>query len=624
MRIRKQLRLASSLAIGVLVLVSASLAYVSRLGERTLRNQQLSQEVGRDLASLLALTLAYTLNLGQRPADQWHARHARLRQAIAAARAAETTNDPALTALAAQAADLGVLFAGLEAMATAPESPLHGRRRDLLVERLAAEMQDLVELRFAWGATLGHADAEQQRQLALMVLAGPGLLLLLGVGVGLTVSRQILAPLARLEAASLAVQRGDLSMPAGAAAANELGDAARSVHAMAGSLLAANAALQHEVEQRRLSQDQLHLVMNASPLGMFTTDLAGNCLYANPALQRITGLNEAGCLGLGLGQALHPADLPLVQALRSAVLATRAVQSSEHRMVRPGGQQVWVRAHLARLQGDALAETCVGTIEDVTERRQLDAVLAQKSAALARSNEDLAHFAYVASHDLQEPLRMVNSYGQLLTRRHRAGLNAEAQEFLGFMVDGGQRALALIRDLLSLARVDSQTKAMAPVSLQAVLADTLRDLNHSIQQAGVAVTQASLPIVTGDRVQLGQLLGNLISNAVKFRSPGAPQVHVAAKPEGGFWRITVSDNGIGIDPKYFDRIFMMFQRLHQRPEHAGTGIGLAVCKRVVERHGGHIGVDSVPGQGSTFHFTLPDTPVSTPGGLAPPSPSPSA
>lgn len=617
MRIRNQLRTATALAIGVLVLVSASLAYVSQLGERTLRNQQLSQEVGRDVASLLTLTLEYTLYPGQRPADQWHARHARLRQTIADARAAAAAQDPDLTALDAHAADLGVLFAKLEQVAGEPESPIHGRRRDLLVDRLAAELQDLVELRFAWARVIDQADAQQQHQLALIVLAGPGLLLLLGTGLGLMVSRQVLAPLARLEALSLAIQRGDLSLPASTNPPNELGDAAAAVHAMAESLLASNAALQQEIGHRRRSQAQLRLVMNASPLGMFTTDRAGNCLYANLALQRITGLSEVGCLGLGLGQALHPGDRPQVLALRSAVLASGDVQSSEHRMLRPDGQQVWVRVNLARLQGDGQAKTFVGTVEDVTERLQLDAVLAQRTAALARSNEDLARFAYVASHDLQEPLRMVNSYGQLLTRRHKAQLDAEAQEFLGFMVDGGQRALALIRDLLSLATVDSQSKPMAPVSLQEVLAETLRDLHDKLQTAGVALTHGSLPSVTGDRLQLGQLLGNLISNAIKFRSPGAPQVHVDASREAGFWRISVSDNGIGIDPKYFDRIFMMFQRLHQRPEHAGTGIGLAVCKRVVERHGGHIGVDSVPGQGSTFHFTLPDAPVATPGGASP-------
>ena len=622
MRIRSQLRAATALAIGVLVLVSASLAYVSHLGERTLRNQQLSQEVGRDVASLLTLTLEYTLYLGQRPADQWHARHARLRQTIATARAA-AAQDPDLTALDAQAADLGLLFAQLEQVAGAPESPIQGRRRDLLVDRLAAELQDLVELRFAWARAIGQADAQQQQQLALIVLAGPGLLLLLGAGLGLMVSRQVLAPLVRLEALSLAIRHGDLTLPSGSNPANELGDAAAAVQAMAQSLLTANAALQHEIGQRHHSEEQLRLMMNASPLGMFTTDLAGNCLYANQALQRITGLGAAACLGLGLRQALHPGDLAQVLALRGAVLASGEVQSSEHRMLRPDGQPVWVRANLARLQGDALAETFVGTIEDVTERRQLDAALAQKTAALARSNEDLARFAYVASHDLQEPLRMVNSYGQLLTRRHKAQLDAEAQEFLGFMVEGGQRALALIRDLLSLARVDSQSKPMTPVSLQEVLAETLRDLHDKLHKAGVALTHSSLPSVTGDRLQLGQLLGNLISNAIKFRGPDAPQVHVDASREAGFWRITVSDNGIGIDPKYFDRIFRMFQRLHQRPEHAGTGIGLAVCKRVVERHGGHIGVDSVPGQGSTFHFTLPDAPVATPGWASPHS-NPSA
>jgi light-regulated signal transduction histidine kinase (bacteriophytochrome) len=265
------------------------------------------------------------------------------------------------------------------------------------------------------------------------------------------------------------------------------------------------------------------------------------------------------------------------------------------------------------LQPDRPADGFVGTVEDVTARRELDAALAERSAELARSNEDLERFAYVASHDLQEPLRMVNSYGQLLLRRHGPGLLPEAQEFLHFMVDGGQRAQALIRDLLTLAQVDSTNQAQRrpPVALDAVLADALYALRDRMRASGATVTHDPLPTVRADAAQMGQLLDNLLSNALKFRGPAAPVIHIGAERQGATWRISVSDNGIGVDPKYFDRIFVMFQRLHLRSEHEGTGIGLAICKKVVERHGGQIGLASQSGQGATFFFTLPDPKLDT-------------
>ena len=200
---------------------------------------------------------------------------------------------------------------------------------------------------------------------------------------------------------------------------------------------------------------------------------------------------------------------------------------------------------------------------------------------------------------------MVTSYCQLLVRRHKEQLNAEAQEFLGFVVDGGQRAQALIGDLLSLARLNSQARPMQPVALETVLADVLRHLSLSVAEAGAKITHDALPVVPADARQMGQLFQNLISNALKFRGTEAPAIHVAALEVDGFWRISIADNGIGIEPKFFERIFVIFQRLHLRADYQGTGIGLAICKKVVERHGGSISVESRSGKGATFFFTIP-------------------
>jgi PAS domain S-box-containing protein len=360
-------------------------------------------------------------------------------------------------------------------------------------------------------------------------------------------------------------------------------------------------ALNLSEQQRFISQ-----VMAVSPEGLYTSALSGHCTYANATWRTLAGLPLAQGNDVDLHQLIHPDDWTAVQAHRQAALAEGGVHTSEHRYRRPDGSVIWVRELLTLLRPGEAEGGFVGSVEDVTERRQLDAALAAKTIELARSNEELERFAYVASHDLQEPLRMVNSYGQLLLRRHGGALPAEAQEFLHFMVDGGQRAQVLIRDLLSLARIDSQAQRWEPVALDAVLADALRDLADRVHQSGAIVTHGPLPTLAGDAAQLRQLLGNLLSNALKFSGPAAPVVHVSAERQGALWRISIRDEGIGIDPKFFERIFVMFQRLHLRGEHEGTGIGLAICTKVVERHGGRLGVDSQPGQGATFFFTVPD------------------
>ncbi len=246
----------------------------------------------------------------------------------------------------------------------------------------------------------------------------------------------------------------------------------------------------------------------------------------------------------------------------------------------------------------------VGT--DITERKRAQGVLRAAYDDLARSNAELQQFAYVASHDLQEPLRMIGSYTQLLERRYADKLDRDAREFMGFIVDGATRMKQLIEDLLAYSRVGTRGKELRPVQAQAVLDKALANLRASLEQSAAAVTHDPLPEVSADDTQLAQLLQNLIANAIKFRKKDeAPRIHVGAEDAGDEWRFSVADNGIGIEPQYFDRIFMVFQRLHTQDEYPGTGIGLAICRKVAERHRGRIWVESAYGKGSTFRFTLP-------------------
>jgi len=247
----------------------------------------------------------------------------------------------------------------------------------------------------------------------------------------------------------------------------------------------------------------------------------------------------------------------------------------------------------------------VGTMLDITERKRAEEALKEKTEELARSNKDLEQFAYVASHDLQEPLRMVTNYLQLLARRYQGKLDSDADEFIGFAVDGATHMWKLINDLLTYSRVGMRGKELEPTDCETVLNQSLNNLEMAIEEKGAIVTHDPLPTVIADNPQLELLFQNLIGNAIKFQGNEPPRIHVSASRNGSGWIFSVRDNGIGIAPEYAERIFIIFQRLHSRKEFPGTGIGLAICKKIVERHGGHIWVESEFGKGATFYFTLP-------------------
>jgi light-regulated signal transduction histidine kinase (bacteriophytochrome) len=230
--------------------------------------------------------------------------------------------------------------------------------------------------------------------------------------------------------------------------------------------------------------------------------------------------------------------------------------------------------------------------------------LRQTLEKLKLSNAELEQFAYVASHDLQEPLRMVASYVQLIERRYKGKLDSDADEFIGYAVDGANRMRGLIDDLLTYSRVSRLGKPFEPTDLEATLDIVMKNLQASIIESKAKVTHDKLPAIVADSGQMNQLFQNLIGNGIKFHGKEPPRVHVSVKDQGTDYLFSVRDNGIGIDPQYFDRLFKIFQRLHTKQEYPGSGIGLVICKRIVERHGGRIWLESQVGKGSTIHFTL--------------------
>lgn len=297
---------------------------------------------------------------------------------------------------------------------------------------------------------------------------------------------------------------------------------------------------------------------------------------------------------------LHPQDRKQTIELLEAHLHHGSVYDVEYRLRCKDHTYKWFRARgLAVRDEEGVPTRVAGSITDITTRKRAE-------EELLRSNEELEQFAYIASHDLQEPIRTVSSYVQLFARKFQGELTPEADEYIGFITEGSERMRQLIRGLLMYARVGTRGKEFERVDTNKSLDDAIKNLQLAIDEIGGAeITFEKLPIVKGDSVQIAQMFQNLLSNAIKFRSDAPLKIQIGVKRHDAFWRFTVRDNGIGIDPKHADRIFLIFQRLHARDKYPGTGIGLSVCKRIVARHGGSIWVDSHPGAGATFGFTLP-------------------
>ena len=286
------------------------------------------------------------------------------------------------------------------------------------------------------------------------------------------------------------------------------------------------------------------------------------------------------------------------------VLQSGEMLQAESKAVFPD-HEAWLHTRLVPIKEDDGRTTAVlGVSRDITEIKEAELALEKKATDLERSNQELEQFAYVASHDLQEPLRMVSSYMQLLQRRYGGQLDERADTYIDFAVDGATRMKSLVDDLLTFSRVGTRAKPLAPVHVGDVLKRVLNDLQFQIEDTGAEVSHDPLPTVMADNNQLGQLFQNLIANGLKFSGAERPRVHIGVDKVDDMWRFCVEDNGIGFDPEYAERIFVIFKRLHNREEYSGTGIGLAVCKKIVERHGGEIWAESQPGAGAKFYFTL--------------------
>ncbi|OGO19856.1 MAG: hypothetical protein A2Z14_17800 [Chloroflexi bacterium RBG_16_48_8] len=335
---------------------------------------------------------------------------------------------------------------------------------------------------------------------------------------------------------------------------------------------------------------------------IFVEGITGEILDANACACEMFGYRREELLTKTVNDLVPDGYLAIIPGdLMDATLPENPVETVN---VRSNGEYFPVEI-TARLQEIGKETVMLVVVRDITERKQVEKAFEQSKLDLERSNTDLERFASIASHDLREPLRAISGFADLLAKRYREQLDADADDYIAYILDGTRRLQRLIDDLLTYSRVGTRGKAFEPVDCETILDMVITNLTMAIGESGAVVTHDPLPSILGDRVQLEQLFQNLISNAIKFRGEERPEVHIGVVRRNSEWEFSIKDNGIGIKPQHMDRIFVIFQRLHTQDEYPGTGLGLAICKRIIERHGGRIWVVSESGRGSTFYFTIP-------------------
>ncbi len=438
------------------------------------------------------------------------------------------------------------------------------------------------------------------------IYGGAVLALLLASGlVALLLSarlRSVIAtPISHLVSASTAVaETGDYSIRAQKLSDDELGVLVDRFNEMLGGIQSRDNDLKEALREVERERQRFHFMAESMPQKIFTATPSGEVDYMNRQWVEYTGLPFDEMKNWGWTKFVHPDDLEPSLLIWRQSLASGAPLRLEQRFRRSDGKYRW---HLSRVQAmrDAGGQITmwIGSNTDIHEQKE-------REEELRRANEDLRQFAYSASHDLQEPIRNVAVYSELVARRYAAVLDSEGLQFLEFLREGGRRLARLVSDLLAYTTASMAELSDAPVDSSAVLQSALASLAEAIRENQATVTYDALPKIGMGAAHLYQVFQNLIGNALKYRGPDPPCIHVSAARADEVWRFSVKDNGIGIDPQYSEKIFGLFKRLHHDRTLSGTGIGLAICQRVVERYGGRIWVESEPGKGATFHFTVPD------------------
>jgi len=472
------------------------------------------------------------------------------------------------------------------------------RRTAIYLERIDRINAALTPLERRFSSTLASGARSAQAVMFIVIVVVAEGLLTLGLLVSWLISRDLRASIDGLREGAVRVARGELDHRITVRSKDELGDLTNVFNDMISRRRVAESAL--------IAATHFHeTVMESVTDAIFTMDTEGRFTTANRRTSVVTGYPVAELISQPWASLFSPEHLPeMFERLSATIQGRGPILNFEVPLIQKGSNIVLINFSAVALKRDGLIFGVVGAISDITDRKRAEQELKTRAEELARSNKELEQFAYVASHDLQEPLRTVSGFAQLLSKRYVGKLGPEADEYIGYVTSGAQRMKSLIEDLLAFSRVTREARAVLPeVDLNQVVRTALANTRAAIENAGASVTCEPLPTVPGNERQLVQLFQNLVGNAVKFRREVQPVVHISADEGDGEWRFTVRDNGIGISPQHAEQVFGLFQRLHARDKYPGNGIGLTICKKTVDLHGGRIWC--VPSDtGAVFRFTL--------------------
>lgn len=497
---------------------------------------------------------------------------------------------------------LELLDCGEQLHALVESGHLDAQRRREFAERIHRINTLVTPLEQRFSTTLAEGAHESQRLLVTGLLVVAGLLLTLGLWVCWRISLDLRTSIAGLREGAERFARGDLQHRIPQRSEDELGELTGAFNAM---VEARETAERELVDAHTFSDRVMDNVTNA----IYALDPEGRFTLVNRRTCEITGYPRERLIGQHYAALIPPEYLPeLERRYRAVIRGEGPILHYEVPLARPDGGRVHISFSTAALERDGVIVGAVGAAEDITQRRHAEAELLARAEELARSNRELEQFAYVASHDLQEPLRTVSGFAELLARRYQGKLGEEADEYIGFVTAGVQRMKSLIEDLLTYARVSREHRDAPSVDLNRLLAAAQANLHAAISGSGAQLASEPLPTVQADPAQITQLFQNLIGNALKFHGRQPPRIEIGARRLDDAWELLVRDHGIGISREGAERIFGLFQRLHTRDEYPGNGIGLTICKKIVDLHGGRIWAEPAE-PGTVFRFTLPDPPT---------------
>ena len=410
--------------------------------------------------------------------------------------------------------------------------------------------------------------------------------------------RLISEPLLQLSSMADNIAGGDLSTHIEVRSTDEIGQLASSFNHMSSELA-------RSYTQLRESEARFRALVAASSDVLYRMSPDWSEMLQLDSQGQLAGTEQPS--GDWIHKYIHPDDQSRVLSAINEAIRTKSTFELEHEVLLTDGSVGWTFSRAIPIQDQKGKITeWFGAASDITDRKRAEKEREELIQELERSNRELQQFAYVSSHDLQEPLRTITVYAQLVQNRYQGKLDEKGAKYLTYMFNAATRMSSLITDLLAFSRVGSRVEPFQPVEMESVLNDVLTNLKVTIEESGAEITHDPLPQVEGDRGQLTQLLQNLVANGLKYqKKEAAPRVSISVERLDDEWLFGVHDNGIGIDPQFYDRIFIIFQRLHKREEYSGTGMGLAICRKIVERHGGRIWVESRPGEGASFYFSLP-------------------